>query len=201
MRVHVVYEGHSDLPFVERLVTHAGGEICGRYNKKGAGNLDRNIDAYIQAASRSHGDVWLVVRDSDRECPVQLRNRLLQRFCTANSCPDSFLLRIAHPMIEEWMLADYRGAVEFFRLPEKAVRKAHDNEHPKRALLQAVHEHGTKHMKQRLVRNNGEPGPEFVAVYREFAEKWDVGNAMANSDSLRRAHAALVRAKSLATYP
>lgn len=41
---------------------------------------------------------------------------------------------------------------------------------------------------------------EFVAVYREFAEKWDVGNAMTNSDSLRRAHTALVRAKA-ATYP
>lgn len=39
MRVHVVYEGHSDLPFVERLVTYAGGEICGRYNKKGAKTL------------------------------------------------------------------------------------------------------------------------------------------------------------------
>lgn len=201
MRVNLVCEGPSDLPFLERLVTHAGGEICNRHDKKGVGNLDNRIGAYIQAASTPFGDVWLVVRDSDRECPVQLRNRLLQRFCTANSCPDRFLLRIAHPMIEEWMLADYRGAAEFFGLPEKAVRKAHDNEHPKRALLQAVHEHGTKHMKQRLVRDNGEPGPEFVPVYREFAEKWDVENAMANSDSLRRAHVALVRAKSLATYP
>lgn len=119
MRVHVVYEGRSDLPFVERLVTHAGGEICHRFNQKGAKNLDKKIGDYIQAASSSRGDVWLVVRDSDRECPVQLRNRLLQCFCTANSCPDSFLLRIAHPMIEEWMLADYRGAAEFFWVARK----------------------------------------------------------------------------------
>lgn len=97
-------------------------------------------------------------------------------------------------MIEEWMLADFEGAAKFFRLRPNLVRDAQRSAHPKRALLQAVYTNGQKTIKQRLVREGIRPGPEFQTVYAEFAEVWNIDDAIKNSESLRRAHAALQRA-------
>lgn len=188
-RVYLVCEGRSDLAFLARLVEYVGAEVCGDFIQNGVANLDKKISAYCEAASVPDGGVWLVVRDSDGKCPVDLRQALL-----GGSCPSSFLLRIADPMIEEWMLADHEGAASFFRVPTNEVRNAQRSVRPKKELLRAVARFGTKTMKQRLVRDGHRPGPEFESVYGEFSQVWDIDNAMKNFESLRRAHDALCRA-------
>ncbi|MDP9832102.1 hypothetical protein [Trueperella abortisuis] len=189
VQVHLVYEGASDLPFLMRLVEHVGAHVGGHYRQGGASNLDRKIDGYRRAASWQNADLWLIVRDSDGDCAVEIRDRLL-----GGPCPPNFLLRIAVPMMEEWMLADVEGAASFFRLPLNVLHNAQQSVHPKKELLRAVAHFGTKTMKQRLVRDGDRPGPEFQSVYGEFSQVWDIDNAMKNSESLRRAHDALRRA-------
>ena len=186
VQVHLVYEGASDLPFLMRLVEHVGAHVGGHYRQGGASNLDRKIDGYLRAASWENADLWLIVRDSDGDCAVEIRDRLL-----GGPCPPNFLLRIAVPMMEEWMLADVEGAATFFRVPLRVVRHAQRSQDPKRELLQAVDTHATRTMKQRLVRDGFRPGPEFQSVFAEFSSVWNIDNAMRNSESLRRAHDAL----------
>lgn len=72
VEVHLVCEGASDVPFLERLVKHAGAEPAGRYMQNGSANLDKAIARYCQAASSWQDDLWLVVRDSDGDCVVEL---------------------------------------------------------------------------------------------------------------------------------
>lgn len=60
-------------------------------------------------------------------------------------------------MIEEWMLADYRGAEEFLGCQKRQFARL-TTMSIEAGFTQAVHEHGTKHMKQRLVRDNGNLG-------------------------------------------
>lgn len=186
VRVNVVCEGSTDVPFLARLVQHAGGTVGDVYDKGGAGNLDKRLSDYVQASQHTRNELWLVARDSDGHCPVDLRRKLIP-----GAVPDNFLLRIAHPMVEEWMLADLDGAACFFRISVAQVAKAQRATHPKNSLLQAVLAGHDKVLKNRFVRKNGQPGPEFSVVYEEFGKRWNVNRAVENSDSLLRANRAL----------
>ncbi|SPT74915.1 Uncharacterised protein [Arcanobacterium haemolyticum] len=90
MKVNFACEGKSDLPFLVSMIRATGNEVGEKIVKRGCVNLDNAIPQYAQAASYFPGELWLVVRDADGQCPVELRGRL-----NPAGVPDTFLLRIA----------------------------------------------------------------------------------------------------------
>lgn len=188
MKVNFACEGKSDLPFLVSMIRATGNEVGEKIVKRGCVNLDNAIPQYAQAASYFPGELWLIVRDADGQCPVELRERL-----NPVGVPDTFLLRIAVNMIESWMLADEDAAENFFGVSKGIIQSARNAKDPKRALLNAC-QHGKykKRFKDRLFNSSGNAGPEFIPIYEEFAVKhWDANRARKCDESLDRAMRAL----------
>lgn len=189
MVINYVVEGASDFGVAETLITAAGHEIGQSVEKRAKSKLDPDIPKYLQAATYGPGLGWLILRDSDNECPVELR-RLLEGVRLAGStAPDNFLLRIVHTMSEGWFLADTRNASAFFRIPEnKLPQLPEEVADPKRLLLNLSLSHSPPAFRKRFVRTDGSPGPEFTSIMNEFARNsWDIHRAADKSPSLDRA--------------
>ena len=100
MNVTVVVEGTSDEETALRVVEYAGLEPFGRpISVGGTARLDSLIPNYVRA---SVGMPFVVFRDSDGQCPVELVSKLSAKY---HPCP-TFVLRIAHTMTEAWLLAN-----------------------------------------------------------------------------------------------
>ncbi|MCU0763607.1 MAG: hypothetical protein MUF76_11745 [Hydrogenophaga sp.] len=79
-------------------------------NTGGITKLLPSIARYVKQAQY----VWpvLCVADTDKKCPVELRNEWLPPHA-----PNSFMFRLAVPEAESWVLADREAFAEFFRVP------------------------------------------------------------------------------------
>ncbi len=109
--INIAIEGESDREAAKAVVIAAGRTIGRVAAAGGKTRLDPKIPKYNDAAKRAN---WVVFRDSDGECPVQLRTQLLSTLTSAQS--SRFSLRIAHSMTEAWLMADPARFAEFFHV-------------------------------------------------------------------------------------
>lgn len=182
----VVVEGGSDEATARRVVEAAGHTVHSLRIVRGTGNLDRKIPNYVKAARRSP---WVVFRDSDNACPVELRQRLMEGIPTN----EMFALRIAHTMTEAWLLADRQGFAKYFKVSVDRIPTAPDAEaHAKRTLLALCLKSRSRDIREEVAFDETHPGPLFTDHLNEFAASyWDINAAAENSPSLRRAISAL----------
>ncbi|MDO4888646.1 MAG: hypothetical protein Q3979_08110 [Actinomycetaceae bacterium] len=181
--VSVAVEGGSDTAAVEALMEHVGLALAkSPVVKRGVGNLDKLIGS-VAHAPRSNP--WIVFRDSDRECPVDLRRTLLKG---ADDNP-FFQLRLARPMTEAWLLADAQGFSDFFGVAASSLPPDPDSlDHAKRKLLTLCQGSRFRNVRREVCRDGGRPGPLYVDWLNRFArERRDIKAAAAVSESLARA--------------
>ncbi|GAA1378805.1 hypothetical protein [Luteococcus sanguinis] len=182
----LVVEGGSDEGAARRVVEAAGHAVVRVYVVRGTGNLDRRITNYSRAARTTP---WVVFRDSDNACPVELRTRLLA------GIPENprFSLRIAHTMTEAWLMADRKGFADYFKVSVGTVPADPEAEpHAKRSLLALCLKSRNRDIREEVAFDEAHPGPLFTDHLNGFATRhWDIETAAQNSPSLRRAIAAL----------
>lgn len=184
MLVNYVVEGSSDTGFAQRIIIDSGNELGREIVKRGCTKQDAKISGYKKAARIGPTVAWLVLRDSDGKCPVELR---AEKDDPAQPVPN-FVYRVVHTMTESWLLADPHNASEYFHIPESKI--GHDPEHldhPKRHLLRLCREHSPRDIREDMVADT-EPlamGPLFTERLKEFALRhWDIDVARKNSPSL-----------------
>lgn len=184
--INAAVEGESDRGAVEALIIAAGHDVGKVIPARGKSRLDPKIPKYSDAARLTN---WLVLRDSDGACPVELKSEL--------SPPQNprFVLRIAHSMVEAWFLADAGGFAEYFHVSAGKIPRAPEElRHAKTSLLSLCARSRSRMIREDLVAKDGKEGPLYVARLNEFArERWDVAAAAERSPSLARAIASLRR--------
>lgn len=181
--INAVVEGASDEQ-IARAVIHAAGRNVARVIAKGGKTrIDPLLPNYNQAALRAP---WIVFRDSDTDCPVELYSRLTGGI---QELAPSFLLRIVHPMSEAWLLADPEGFAEHFRVRVADVpRDPEGLAHAKSTLLRLCAGSRSREIRKDMVAPGDRVGPLYVSRINEFAaSRWNVEEASQRSDSLRRA--------------
>lgn len=180
--VFVVVEGASDEQAARAILRHCGRDVHDVRVSGGKTRLDPKIPNYIRAAR--HG-TWVIFRDTDGECPVTLRERLL----SGETPESSFALRLAHSMTEAWLMADRSGFATYFHVSPDSIPSDPDGEpHAKRTLLTICRKSRDRRIREGVVHDSDHAGPEFVYFVNEFARTaWRVEAAMENSPSLRRA--------------
>ena len=184
--MHVVVEGESDKAAARRVVEFAGRQVRHVTVTRGKTKLDSKLANYSRAA---RDQPWVVFRDSDNQCPVSLRRRLLA------GIPDNplFALRIVHTMTEAWLMADRLGfsryfAVSFDTVPVDPEAKPH----AKQAFLRLCQRSSNRDIREEVVHGQASPGPLFVEHLTEFASRhWNVSVAAQSCPSLQRAITAL----------
>ena len=194
--VSVAVEGQSDTGMVESLLNYVGLALsrpC--VVKRGASNLDKMIPKLSRAPIEAP---WIVFRDSDNRCPVELKKELI-----GSDRGNGFELRLACSMTEAWILADANGFAEFFRVSRKKLPAAPDGlQHAKNELLRLCQHSRSTTIQKEMVRADGSTGPLYVNRVINFCRgHWDVARACERSPSLTRAVARLttMRAKLVST--
>lgn len=182
--INIAVEGESDREVAKAVIRAAGGEPGKVFVAGGVTRLDPKIAGYNRAAM---GAPWVVFRDSDGSCPVQLVDELTARISPLSP---RFRLRIAHSMSESWLLADRQGFAAYFSVPVARVPPLPETvPHAKRKVLELCATSRSRTIKNRMTTGRaGETGPEYVVTLNDFAQKhWDVTSAAQNSPSLARA--------------
>ena len=189
--VRIAVEGKADTGIAQKLLDHEDLRITGQIIiRHGTGNLDKLIAACSKTAKAS--SPWVVLRDCDSACPVELRERLLG----PSPANPHFVLRLATSMSEAWLLADHEGFSRYFSVQIGRLPDAPDVEpHAKRSLLHLVESSRNKRMQSDVVGQHGRPGKLYVDRINEFAQKyWDIDRAAGRSPSL---NSALIRLSEL----
>ena len=189
-RVSVAVEGESDTGMVGTLLAHVGISLARPcLIKRGVTNLDRLIPGLSRT---SINNPWVVFRDSDGRCPVELRTTLIG----SRPHDGGFELRLACSMTEAWLLADVENFSDHFKIPVQKIPRAPDElPHAKRELLRLCRSSRSRRIRDEMVRANGAPGVLYTGRLNEFAlECWDVVKARERSPSL---HRTIVRLESL----
>lgn len=185
--MHVVVEGTSDEQAAEAVIRAAGREVTRVHVTNGSARLDSRLLNYRRAAARSP---WVVFRDTDARCPVELRAELVSHLPHDNP---RFALRLAHSMTEAWLLADPKNLAAFLgvrvgRVPANPEALPH----AKYALLELCLKSRSRALRHDMVRSATEIGPLYPLRVNEFASNhWDVAAASEHAPSLRRAIAAI----------
>lgn len=180
--ISVAVEGESDTGMVRPLLAHVGislAQPC--LVKRGVANLDRLIPGLDRTTI---DNPWVVFRDSDGQCPVELRTTLID----SRPHDGGFELRFACSMTEAWLLADAENFSAHFKIPVQKIPKAPDElPHVKRELLRLCRSSRSRRIRDDMVRTNGAPGALYTTRLNEFAlERWNVVEAQERSPSLRR---------------
>jgi len=184
MIVNAAVEGTSDTGAARRVIEVAGHELAREPHVAGGKTrLDPKISKYNEAA---RWGPWVVFRDSDARCPVELRSKLT---AAIRDWQPGFRLRIAHSMTEAWFLADAEGFADYFGVSAAKVPANPESlAHGKQSLLSLCRESYSRDIREEVVAADGGAGPLFVDHLNEFAAtRWDVEAASERSDSLRRA--------------
>ncbi|MBS1749548.1 MAG: hypothetical protein JST63_06570 [Bacteroidetes bacterium] len=158
------------------------------YNGFGNGYIKTNIKGFNEAAT---GIPFFVLTDLDNNpCAPYVINDWLNKPIRPN-----LIFRIAIREVESWLLADTEGVAEYFGVSKSLVSATPELlPDPKRALINLA-----KKCRKRIVREdiipineNASIGPNYNGRLMEFVfDYWNVNNAMAKSESLRRAYKAL----------
>jgi hypothetical protein len=152
-------------------------------NTHGVKNFRRDLPRYAQIAMHSP---LLCIADTDGQCPVEF-----VREWTPKHTPKGFLLRLAAPEIESWILADQAGIAEFFDIsPMKVSPSPEALSDPKTTMVNLAHGSKVKILRTEMVANTGtrRPGTGYNLHLQRFVEMhWHPLKAATNSPSLHRA--------------
>lgn len=183
--INAAVEGESDVEIAKAVIRATGHEVGSVRAARGKDRLDLLIPKYSRAA-RQGVTPWVVFRDSDARCPVELRHELLGGDSLVHG---RFTLRVAHTMSEAWLLADTAGFASYFSVSRgKMSSDPEAFPHAKRALLDLCAKSRSRAIKEEVVGLGRRPGPLYVWHLNQFASTaWDPEVAMEMSPSLRRA--------------
>lgn len=181
--INVAVEGASDEGAARAIVHAAGHEVGVLRVARGKNRLDPLIPKYNQAAAWTP---WIVFRDSDGLCPVDLRTTLTAGMPEWNP---GFLLRIAHTMTEAWLMADADSFAEYFSVSRARVpREPEEAPNGKRALLGLCAKSRSSRIRKDMLREDGQSGSLYVPHLNTFASgAWRPEVAAERSPSLARA--------------
>lgn len=181
--IAIVVEGPSDVQIGHAVARACGLDVVKVVVKKGKTNLDPDIPKYNQASKQIP---WVVFRDSDSVCPVELSGQLLQPISKQSS---RFVLCLAHSMSEAWLLADCDGFASYFHVAKaKIPREPELLSNAKATLLRLCSESRSREIRSGMVARSEKVGPLYVSTINHFATTtWDVDIAASRSPSLRRA--------------
>ncbi|WP_205413060.1 hypothetical protein [Austwickia chelonae] len=181
--INIAVEGESDREAAAAVVRTAGHEVAKIVVAGGKSRLDPKIPNYNTAAAYAP---WVVFRDSDSDCPVELLRKLAPPLEDWNK---SFCLRIAKSMTESWLMADSASFSKYFKIKAKIIPQDPDAlTHAKRALLQLCKDSSSRDIQRDMVAADGRAGPLYASRLNEFASQhWDVTAAANRSNSLARA--------------
>jgi len=151
--IRIAVEGASDEEMARKLMRHAGLTVSHVLVKKGSGELDKVIP---RLAKTTVNDPWVVFRDADTACPVELRRQLIGD----RPHDGAFELRFPTSMTEAWFLADAIGFAAHFRITRGRIPAVPDDlEHAKRSLLGLCQQSKSRALREDVVRPSGRPGP------------------------------------------
>ena len=174
--ISVAVEGESDREAARAVARAAGHEVRRISVARGKSRLDPKIAGYNRAARYEN---WVVFRDADGVCPVELRTELLRG---PEPPSQAFALRIAESMMEAWLLADREGFARYFRVKQSRVPAEPDRvPHAKRTVLDLCAKSASTQMRNDMTSRGGRTGPLYVSVVNDFASTaWNVRAAMEN---------------------
>jgi hypothetical protein len=162
--INVVVEGTSDEGVARRLIQASGHTVAKIVVKGGKTRLDPLLANYNRAATHAP---WVVLRDSDAECPKKLHARPTSGIGPLSA---SFLLRIVHPMTEGWLLADSKGFADYFQIKESRVtREPEGLTNAKQAILALCANSRSRALRQEIVTQDSKVGPLYAVRINEFA--------------------------------
>ncbi len=181
--INVAVEGESDRELARAVVNEAGREVAQIVVKGGKTRLDPLLANYNRASRHTP---WVVFRDSDTHCPVELHTRLT---AALGKLSPSFLLRIVHPMSEGWLLADRAGFAGHFGVRKTQVPS--DSailQNAKQTVLTLCASSRFRTVREEMVLPDGRTGPLYTMWINEFASTaWNIAEASSQNGSLRRA--------------
>lgn len=152
-------------------------------NKRGVTKLVKDMQRHIGLA-RAHA--VLCIADTDRGCAKELRGRWLPAHT-----PERFLLRLAVPMIESWLMADHKALAEFFGVADSVVPRNPDDEpNAKRTMLGLARRSKRRILREEVVStfDPSKPGTGYNTHLRSYvATNWRLQEAVQRSPSLARA--------------
>lgn len=182
--VNAVVEGESDTGTIRALIKYCEHDVGSIRVKRGKTKLDKDVSKYNLAAQHN---AWVILRDSDSHCPVEVVTMLKERL----QGPQSRLckIRVAHSMTESWLMGDRQGFASYFGIHVGSMPREPENlQHAKNTFLQLCLSSRKKDIKAEVARPDGRPGILFVDHLNEFATRhWDIDAAAQNVDSLARA--------------
>ncbi|AMD88225.1 hypothetical protein [Actinomyces radicidentis] len=186
--VSVAVEGDSDTGMAEAVLRAVGLTLSRPVLvKHGVAKLDTLIPGLARTGPRS---AWIVFRDADQACPVELHSKLIG----ARPHGAGFELRFACSMTEAWLLADGAGFASFFRVaPARLPRTPDSLPHAKHELIRLCQTSRSRSIRGAMARQDGSPGPLYVSTLNDFARTaWNVEDARDSSPSLSRSLERLV---------
>lgn len=191
--ISIVVEGESDREAARSIVRACGHEVDKVIIAGGKTRLDPLIPKYNNASAWSP---WVMFRDSDNECPVELRDRLGAQI---PKWEPTFLLRIAHTMTEAWLMADIAAFARYFSVSEKRVPpEPETSPHAKQTLLNLCMHSRSRTIREEVSPKPGRTGPLYVFHLNKYAEtSWRPDIAAQHSPSLART---LTRISGLPTH-
>ncbi|MFA7172679.1 MAG: hypothetical protein WC340_04580 [Kiritimatiellia bacterium] len=164
-------------------------------NKGGCNNLKKMIPRICNMAKADL--CGFVLTDLDvAECAPELIRNWFNLNDQKPTIPDKFLFRIAEREVESWLMADKEGLAAYLSIAVDNFSDSPDSlSDPKQCLLNIIRLKGRKrYHRDMLPRNIANVGIEYNYRLSKFVnERWNVATAASNSESLRRAIAAINR--------
>ena len=158
--------------------------------KSGYGYIRKQLPAFNAAASKMP-HIVLVDLD-DRDCPPAM----IKDWLGSHSRSPDLIVRVAVREVETWLLADQQGMADFLRIQPKCIPTNPERiKDPKRYIVRLAARSRDKTTRESLAPAfgaRGKVGPYFARSLAGFVrDLWDMDAAKKNSESLRRALAAL----------
>jgi hypothetical protein len=185
----IVVEGNLEVPAAHKVLCSLGlaVEEVTTVNKGGRTAFWRDVGRYNKAAEL--GPVFALADLEAEPCPSGL---IAAKLRTARH-PD-YILRVAEPMLESWLLADSAHLAKFLQV--SGIPKDPEAEpSPKQTLVNLARKSRSRSIRADLVPEPGSKGvvgKNYTARMSQFIEQqWDPLMAQARSESLRRAIAAI----------
>ena len=188
----VVTEGLLEIPVAQKMLTDLGikHEETRFVSKRGTSAFWRDAMKYNNAAQYA-GPVLAVADLEQFQCP----SGLITQYLPHGRHP-LFILRIAERMLEAWLLADRDAIASFLRVSADRVPNDPDMlRNPKQDLVNLARQSRKRGVLEDIVPTRGSSGivgRGYMSQMTEFIRiSWRPRKASANSDSLRRALAAI----------
>jgi len=183
--INALVEGDLDEAVAARVINEAGHDMGLVYGRRGIGYVRDKIRAFNQSAHQIAYLTMVDLMDTRLPCAPRVRQDWLPY-------PNpGMMFRIVIREVESWLLADREGIADFLSVPLNRVPSEPEQlPDPKQALVNVARRSRCRAMQKKLVPANGsaaQTGRLYVTELRAFVQqKWNVANACANANSLRR---------------